>query len=197
MNFLFYIFLLFFDSCLNECLWYLNMEFGVMVCSGIRDTISYLLFREGRKLYLSCMFYKQQCSVLAWGPGWAERFRFRDGGSATLHELSHCRSPSVGRRLQGLFSPWMCRAGGSHLSLCSVLDLMCSHGQQQVGWLWPLWTAAPGLMQRALRESWGKKQHCYFYPCTSPGIWIGRVSYEANIMSLTMSEITQLLWEAE
>lgn len=41
------------------------------------------------------------------------------------------------------------------------------------------------------------KQLGYFYPCTSLGISIDRISYEANIMSLTMSEITQLLWEAE
>lgn len=65
----------------------------------------------------------------------------------------------------------------------SVAELSCSPSACRNG----LWKKAEG-----------RNNSLLFLSLLQPlGISIDRISYEANIMSLTMSEITQLLWEAE
>lgn len=61
------------------------------------------------------------------------------------------------------------------------------------------WQLQPQCLQKwPLKKAEGRNNSLLFLSLHQPpGISIDRISYEANIMSLTMSEITQLLWEAE
>lgn len=62
-----------------------------------------------------------------------------------------------------------------------------------------LLSCSPGTCRKGLWEkAEGRNNLLLFLSLYQPlGISIDRISYEANIMSSTMSEITQLLWEAE